>query len=124
LDVILKWFPLRVIAKVGLNNNILQTDTWEEAIHVHGWTDWNGFAYKFQDLSLNSISFMILFSKLTLEFAIECEENGQFVIWVHQKATALHIGGVKIHFPVFRFRQFSVNKAGRTRGDIVILLMV
>jgi hypothetical protein len=49
-DVILKWFPLWIIAKIGLNNTIQQTDTWEEAIHR--WTDWNGFALKIETLNL------------------------------------------------------------------------
>jgi hypothetical protein len=49
-------------------------------------------------------------SKLTLEFAIESEENGQFVIRVHHQATALHIGAV-----VIPLRQIV---------GIIILLMV
>jgi hypothetical protein len=37
-------------------------------------------------------------NKLTLEFAIEREKNGQFVIGVHHQATALHISAVGIPF--------------------------
>jgi hypothetical protein len=32
VDVVYKRFPLWIITKVGHNNNILQTDTWEEEI--------------------------------------------------------------------------------------------